>query len=279
VPRASNARRQLLDEALSRPVEQGRPLAAQRLREQEARVDERGGVELDELEVGHGGPRPVGECDSLADRAGRIRRAAPQRRVAARREQRGARGQQPALGPDTDTAVAVPPQRTDTFADRDVDARMGKDLLGKHARDPRARLGASRVHHPPARVATFEAESFVELDPELDELGNPGGRLIREHAHRRRAADTAARLQRVLDVQIGAVVVADGRGHAALRIPAGRRVERRLREQAHPPLVRGRQRRRESRDPAPHDDHVEPVLRTSCHAPVFASWSITSRPG
>ena len=82
------ARRELVGEAVAAVVEQQRALAAQRLGEQEAVVDERRRMELDELEVGERGARAVGEHEPLADRAERVRRALPERGVAAGREER-----------------------------------------------------------------------------------------------------------------------------------------------------------------------------------------------
>ena len=60
------AGRELVGEPPAAAVEQERALAAQRLREQEAVVEERGRVELDELEVGERRPGPVGVHESLA---------------------------------------------------------------------------------------------------------------------------------------------------------------------------------------------------------------------
>ena len=69
-PRDDVARRELVGEAVAALVEQQGAVAAQRLGEQEAVVEERRGVELDELEVGERRAGPVGEDEAVADRAG-----------------------------------------------------------------------------------------------------------------------------------------------------------------------------------------------------------------
>ena len=117
------ARRELVGEAVAVVVDEQRALAAQRLREQEAVVEQRGRVELDELEVGERGPGAIGEHEPLAERAGRVRRPLPERRVAAGREQRRGRGDGP-------WSVTMPTQRpSSTQSDApspvgDVDARV-----------------------------------------------------------------------------------------------------------------------------------------------------------
>ncbi len=58
---------------------------------------------------------------------------------------------------------------------------MGEDPLGELPRDPVARGCASGVYDPPLRVASLEAESLVELDAEVDEIADPGRRLLGQH--------------------------------------------------------------------------------------------------
>ena len=89
------ARRELVGEAMPVLVEQERALSAQRLGEEERGVDERGRVELRELEVGDGGAGSVSRRYPVAHRARRVRRARPERGCAAGREQRRASGERP----------------------------------------------------------------------------------------------------------------------------------------------------------------------------------------
>ena len=82
---------ELVRETVALLVEQERSFSAQRLGEEERRVDEGRRVELDELEIRERGPSAVRRGHALADCARRIRRPLPQRRRTAGREQRGAR--------------------------------------------------------------------------------------------------------------------------------------------------------------------------------------------
>ena len=73
------AGRELVGKAAAVVVDEQGALAAQRLGEQEAVVDERGRMELHELEVGQRRPGAVGEREPLAERARRVGRALPER--------------------------------------------------------------------------------------------------------------------------------------------------------------------------------------------------------
>ena len=107
------ARLQLVDEALAGGVVQRRALAAHRLGDEEALAaadpDDRGRVELDELEVGEVGARGARQQQAGAVGAGRVGRARPQRRGAARREDHGARADDAPVvaGDRADAPVAV----------------------------------------------------------------------------------------------------------------------------------------------------------------------------
>src|SRR4029450_5319825 len=81
------ARRELVGEAVALLVEQERTLAAQGLRQEQRRIDERRRRELHELEIGERGTRSVRRRHPLADRAGGVRRPLPEGGGAARREQ------------------------------------------------------------------------------------------------------------------------------------------------------------------------------------------------
>ena len=84
---------ELVHEALAVLIVQRRALAADGFGDQEAlaagEADDRGGVELRELEVRELGAGRAGEDEAGAERARRVRRARPQRGGAAGREERG----------------------------------------------------------------------------------------------------------------------------------------------------------------------------------------------
>ena len=103
------ARSELVGEAVALVVEQHGALSAQRLGQEERRVDERRRVELHELEVGERGAGAVRGRNPLADGAGGIRRPFPERGCAARREERRARRDRTAVGDDADAALVVAP--------------------------------------------------------------------------------------------------------------------------------------------------------------------------
>ena len=94
---------------------------------------------------------------------------------------------------------------------------MGEHALGEHPRDPVSGGGASRMDDAAAGVSPLEAEVVVELDAELDEVADPGGRLSGQGRHRARAGEATSRAQGVLRMQGGCVVRADRGGDAALR--------------------------------------------------------------
>ena len=119
------------------------------------------------------------------------------------------------------------------------------------------------VSAPPAwttrrtRVAALAPEVVVELDAELDEVGDPGGRLFGERSHRALAAEAAPGAERVRGMQRGRVVVGQRCGDAALRVPAVRACDRR------PSRAGGRRRSSAAReggvqagDTAADDDQV-----------------------
>ena len=64
-------------------------------------------MELDELEVGDGRARAVGQRDALAERAGRIRRALPQSAAPPVASSVAARGDRAPVGDDADAASAA----------------------------------------------------------------------------------------------------------------------------------------------------------------------------
>ena len=271
-PRDDVARRELVGEPLAVVVDEQRALAAQRLREQEAVVDQGGRVELHELEVGERCAGAVGEGEPLAERAGRVRRPLPERGVAAGREQRRRGGDRPARG---DHARAAPvrleqAEHRRTLDDRDP--RVGPNAVGERLGDRLARLGAAGVDDPAPRVAALAAEALVELDAERDEVGDARGRLLGQHPRRRSPGSARARR-------------AACRPRAApacrpLRAPPRRRpapASCSSRRAAPSRAARRRRRRRPSArrepgDAAADDDQVEPItLVEGVHGQVFSS--------
>ena len=119
------ARSQLVGEAVPVVVDQKRTGAAQRLAEQEAGADERGGVKLHELEVGHRGAGAVGQRDAVADRAARIRRPLPERRRATGGEHRRAPRDESVLRANAEAATVCRPEIDDPLTLDDRDARDG----------------------------------------------------------------------------------------------------------------------------------------------------------
>ena len=128
---------------------------------------------------------------------------------------------------------------------------------GEHLGDALAGLGASRMHDAAARVPALAGETLVELDPELDELGDPRRRLSGQELDRARAAEAAAGGERVVGVEPRVVVRADGGGDAALGRPAVRGVDRALRDdQRRPARVGGGECRAEACDSGPDDRDI-----------------------
>jgi hypothetical protein len=151
---------------------------------------------------------------------------------------------------------------------------MVEDALRQLAGHAVSRGSAPRMHDSTAAVPAFEAEIFVELDPELHEIADPRGRLAREHGHGARAAQAATRAQRVLGVQGRLVVLPDRGGDAALSEEARRGVERSLREDEYVALGRGAEGCEEPRHAAPEDDECELAVRACIGRDAHGSFSL-----
>ena len=167
-------------------------------------------------------------------------------------------------------SVTTPTQRPlSTQSDRtahlvgDVDPRVVPDVVGEHLGDRLPGLGAAGVDDAAHRVAAFAAEVVVELDAERDEVGDARRRLLGEHGDRALAAEPAPRAERVRGVQLRGIALADRGGDAALRVPAVRGGDRRLREQQHVRLGGGVERGGQSGDAAA--DHDQAVRSTLAH--------------
>ena len=255
-------------------VVQRRALAADGLGDEEALAaadaGDRGGMELDELEVGERGPGGAGEQQAGAERARRVGRARPQRRGAAGGEDHGAGGERaPVVGVEAGgAAVGRDAQRGGAAALEDVDPGVLGDRGAQLAQDPPAGGAAAGVGDAAARVAALEAEREVavavgvEAHAEALEVAEARGRLLGEDARRRRADDAAAGRERVLEVQRGRVVVGERGGEPALR-PVGRRLGQRAGGDQRDPgaLARRAERGVEAGGAGAHDDEVGPVHR------------------
>ena len=142
-------------------VEQPRALAADRLGDQEALApavgDQRGGVELGELEVGQRGARGERQAEPGAHRSRRVGGARPQRRRAAGGQHRAARGHVPRLAVASRRCDARRSARRGTTARRPRRARAlrcGRRWRpGRTARESRAGRWSCRRRAPPAAAS------------------------------------------------------------------------------------------------------------------------------
>ena len=214
-------------------------------------------MELHELEVGERRPGAVRGRNPLADGAGGIRRALPERGRAARREERRACRDRAAVGDDADAALVVAPDGQHPLAFGDGDPRMREDALGELPRDAVAGGRSSRVHDAAAAVTALEAETLVELHPELDQVANACRRLVGEHRHGARTTEATPGVERVLGVERRIVVLPHRGGDTALGEQARGREERPLGQHEDVALGRRTQRREQSRDAATDDGESE----------------------
>jgi hypothetical protein len=232
-PRDLVARGELVDEALAAAVDERRALAADRLRDQEALPPadpgDRGGMELDELEVGEARARLLGQEQPDPDRPRRVRRARPQRGGASRGDDRRPRADRPAVLADDAHHPPVGvrrPQPRGAGALEDRDALLLGDDRAELADDAAARRAAAGLRHPPEGVAALEAEREVavavgvEPDAEGLEVGHRPGRLADQDVRGRAAHDAPARGLRVATVQVRRVLDRQRGGEPALR-PVG----------------------------------------------------------
>jgi len=107
---------------------------------------------------------------------------------------------------------------------------MREHALGELASDAIPGGRPAGVNDATPTVAALEAEPFVELDAELDEVADACRSLVGEYLDCARTAKAPARSERVLGVERRIIVVPDSSGDAALSEEARRREERPLRE-------------------------------------------------
>ena len=245
-------------------VEEQRAFAAQCLREEERRVDERRRVELRELEIGHRRARAVRRRDPVADGAGRIRRPAPKRGGSAGGEERRPRAKRAVVCHDACAAIARPPDRPHPLALDDADSRMSQHAAGERTGHVVAGRRASRVDDAAAAVPSFEPEVVVELDAELDEIPDACGRLARERRDGAPAREAPPGAACVLRVQRRPVVLPHGGRDTALGQRA-RRGEKRALGEDDDVRFRGRaERREEPGDSAADDQEVGRGVARAC---------------
>ena len=235
-----------------------RAVAAQRLGLSSSdEPGQRGRMELHELEIRDGRARAVRHRDPFADRAGRIRRASPERCVAAGREQRRrarriarASVTSPTQRPsDSHSSSARSPSLTSMRGCASTARASTREIS-------RAGLRAADAVHAPARMAALEPELLVEGDAEVGEVDDPRGRLLRQRAHGALAAEPRPATSVSSACSSGASS-ARGRGRdAALREPARRGQHRPLRDEQDAALGRRAERSVEAGDAAADDDQV-----------------------
>src|SRR5437763_11773472 len=94
-----------------------------------------------------------------------------------------------------------------------------REYLGDRA----SRLRAADAVDAAASVPALEPQAVVEMDAEILEVDDSGGRLVRQRAHRALAAKSATRNERVQGMQLRRVAGVRRGGHSTLREPARRR--------------------------------------------------------
>ncbi len=283
------ARRQLaarvvaLHEGLARLVAQDAALAAQRLADEEAlrlRMVEHRGVELDELEVGDGRPRPVRHGDAVARRHVGVRGIEVDLAGAARRQHHrlghegvdlaAARVQR--VGPED----AIGRGRVHLRGHDQVDGVLLLEELQARARrrvEQRALDLAPRlvggVQHPPLRVPALAGQVVAErrrvageLRPELDQLAHARRPLRHRDADGLLAAEPAARDQGVADVLFDAVLRRQHRRDPPLRVDGVGLAAPPLGEHGDGPMPGRLQREGEAGDAGAKDQIVELVPHT-----------------
>ncbi len=265
-------------EAFAGGVAQVGALAAQRLGDELhgllAGHGQPRGVELHELEVADGGAGAVGHGDAVAGGDRRVGGASVHLPGAAGGEHRhhGDVEREPAVGEvqreRADAAAVDREQVDDELVLVELHAAAHAGRLGERARDLAAGGVAAGVHDPRQRVGALAPEhdlavDLVEPRADLHELAHAVRALVHEDAHGLLVAEARAGGDGVLEVQLGRILLADGRGDAALREERGRLLEGGLGEQADAPAARGADGGREAGDAAAEHEDVEaaPVQR------------------
>ena len=256
-------------EAVPGGVPQDRALAAQRFGDEEGGAvsgDERGGVELHELDVADDRSGAEGEAEPVGGRAGRVGRVAVERARAAGGEDDGARfdggGVAVRVFDDrADAAAGVDDQLPRPRADAEVESRALRPRRQRRL-DVEARPVSARMQHAVDGVRALASErdpsvpAAVEADAELDQAADRRGALPGQDADGGRVAEPRAGADRVGGVAFGVVVRAHRGGNAALRAAGVGAVERGLGDDGDGAAFGGDQRGVESGQAAADDDDV-----------------------
>ncbi len=209
---------------------------------------QRGGVELDELDVGHGRSGPQGHGHAVAGGLQRVGRDRVQLSGAAG-------GDQDVAGADLDApAVLLERHHPDAAAalDEQIEGEGAfeqhggglADSLDQRPLDLDAGGGTAGVEDAGVAVSALASEQvlaplvLVEHGAHRDELVDACGALVDQDPHRLDVAQAGAGLEGVGEVEVGGVGVAaqDG-GHAALGPAGGRLRQLALGEHADPHAV------------------------------------------
>ena len=261
-------------EAVAAGVEQDRALAAEGFGNEEGGAvagDERGGVELHELDVADDRAGAEREAESVGGGAGRIGRVAVEGAGAAGGEDRRAgldrrRFAGGVFDHRAGAAAGVDDQLARPRADAEIEAGLRR-FGGECGLDVEARPVAAGVEHAVDGVRALAAERdravrrAVELDAEPDQAAHRRRALAREDADGSGVAEARAGADRVRRVAFGVVVRADRRGDAALRLIGVGARERRLRDDGDGAAFRGDQRGVESGQAAADDEDVDAAHR------------------
>ena len=207
-------------------------------------VPQRGRVELDELEVGEGGAGGVREQETVADRAARVRRPRPERRVAAGGEDDGGAAER-----SPSVVIRSPSTSRIRWCSRARAVRtsaMWRPVSAPPACTTRLREWPPSRPRPSSKRTPSRRSSAIRA----------GASAVRSSTALGRQRPRPAR-ERVGGVKCGIVVRADRSGHASLGRVAVRARVRGLREHEHRGAGVGRgEGGRESGDPGSDDENV-----------------------
>ena len=221
-------------ERLARGVDQARPLAAQRLRQQEPGLPrhlQRRRMKLDELEIGDGRPGPVRDRDAVAGRDRRVRRLAEDLPGAARRQQRAARARRrarrrPSCRNSTPDARGRPRRSATRRArargsGRSPSARRAPTARGRsRGRSRRARAArAARCAPLRARAPACRRGRDRTRRPSPSARARSAGRLRRARATARSSHSPSPAAIVSARCRAGLSSGPDGGGNPALRVP------------------------------------------------------------
>ncbi len=264
---------EFVDEALTAGVPEHRAVSAERLRQQRTRhrrVIEGGGMELEELEVGHCDLRPERHRHAVAGGDGRVGRH-PEQLTGTAGGQQGVPGQhleRSTVGPhgahpDAPTGIDDEVEGEGLFVDLAyplTDRGDERPLDLRSGRRP-ARVDDAR-HRMPAFAGQFELAVGVAIEtrPQSDQVHHPGGAFVDEQFHRFDVAQPHARRQGVGKMEIGLLGISrDGGRNTSLRPTRGRLTDLAL---GHDPdrqrqFLRGTHRGRQAGHSAAEHQEVE----------------------